>query len=135
MNREILDACEERGEGEVSEQVAGDRGWNRSKLTVSRLVPPGRWVGSQGPPDSYHEGVSSIPITDAQDLTVADKLRLAVDLAEAGLDVMRARLQREDAEADAEEIERRLVAWLRERPGAEHGDAEGRPAPHRFSGR
>lgn len=78
--------------------------------------------------------MSSIPVSDVRELSLAEKLSLAVDLAESGLDVMRAKLVREDPEADPAEIERRLVAWLRTRPGAEHGDAEGRPAPGRFSG-
>jgi len=76
--------------------------------------------------------VSSIPVTDAPDLTPAEKLRITLDLAEAGLDVMRAKLEREDPEASPEEIEKRLMAWFHERPGAEHGDAEGRQNPDRF---
>ena len=87
-----------------------------------------------GRPSEYHGWVSSIPVTDAPQLSLAEKLCLALDLAESGLDVMRARLEREDPDADSAEIERPLVAWLRTRPGAEHGDAEGRPAPGRFSG-
>ncbi len=81
----------------------------------------------------YHEGVDPIPITDTQELSVAEKLRLTLDLAEAGLDFQRERLRRDDPDAAAAEIERRLIAWLRERPGAEHGDGAGRPAPHRFA--
>ena len=77
--------------------------------------------------------MSSIPITNQRELTVAEKLRLAVDLAAPGMDVMRGKLRREFPAADPGEIERRLATWLRERPGAEHGDAEGRPAPERFS--
>ena len=76
--------------------------------------------------------VTSIPITEERESTVAEKLRLALDLAEPGLDVMRERLRRESPDAGSQEIERRLLAWLRERPGAEEGDGVGRPAPHRF---
>jgi hypothetical protein len=61
------------------------------------------------------------------DLTAAAaRLRLALDLFEAGEAMMRQRLRREHPDADDVEIERRIVAWLRERPGAEHGDAAGR---------
>lgn len=56
------------------------------------------------------------------------KLRVAFDLFEAGLEMMRARLRRELPDASDEEIARRLRAWLQTRPGAEFGDAEGRPA-------
>jgi hypothetical protein len=56
---------------------------------------------------------------------MAARLRLAFDLYEAGEDLMRQNLRRQDPQADAAEIERRLVAWLRLRPGAEQGDAIG----------
>ena len=80
----------------------------------------------------YPEWVNSIPITRDRELTVAEKLRLTIDLCESGVDVQRERLRREYSGESADEIDRRLRAWLRERPGAEHGDADGRPAPDRF---
>ena len=55
-----------------------------------------------------------------------DKLRLALDMFSVGCDVMREKLRRECAGADDETIERLLQAWLRQRPGAEGGDAIGR---------
>jgi len=58
----------------------------------------------------------------------ADRLRLAFDLFEAGEAMMRQNLKRRHPDASPEEIERRLIEWLSHRPGAEHGDAEGRPA-------
>lgn len=52
---------------------------------------------------------------------------MAFELHEAGVDLMRQQLRREHpGETDAD-IERRLKEWLRHRPGAEHGDAQGRP--------
>ena len=80
----------------------------------------------------YPESVSSIPITDERELTVAEKLRLTIDLCESGIDVQRERLRREHPDASDEALERRLLSWLHERPGAEHGDADGRAAPDRF---
>ena len=53
--------------------------------------------------------------------------RLTLDLIDTGIDLMRQNLRRTDPDADHEEIERRLRAWIRERPGAEHGDCPGRP--------
>ncbi|MFW5925373.1 MAG: hypothetical protein ACOCV4_04355 [Myxococcota bacterium] len=57
----------------------------------------------------------------------AARLRTALDLFEAGVAMMRQKLRREHPDAPAEEIQRRLGRWLHTRPGAEHGDAEGRP--------
>lgn len=49
-----------------------------------------------------------------------------MDLFQTGVDLMRKNLEREDPHATKEQIEERLGAWLRQRPGAEFGDAEGR---------
>jgi hypothetical protein len=46
------------------------------------------------------------------------------ELAEAQ---MRQRLRRQHAGASDEEIDAMVQAWLLHRPGAEHGDAVGRP--------
>lgn len=62
----------------------------------------------------------------------AARLRLALDLADSGLDMMHQNLRRRFPAEGEEEIERRLAARLLERPGAEFGDAAGRPAPERF---
>ena len=61
----------------------------------------------------------------------AERLRLAFDLFAAGEEMMRQKLRREDPCAPDEAIEERLVKWLQERPGAEHGDAIGRSVPVR----
>jgi hypothetical protein len=55
------------------------------------------------------------------------KLRLALDLFGSGVELMRQRLRREHPELALPEIERLLAEWVSTRPGAEHGDAEGRP--------
>ena len=60
--------------------------------------------------------------------TPAQRLRIALDLFEFGVDMMRQRLRRETPEATESEIQTRLVAWLQQRPGAELGDGVGRPA-------
>jgi Rv0078B-related antitoxin len=59
----------------------------------------------------------------------AARLRLALDLFGAGVDLMRQNLKRLDPEAPPAEIEQRLVRWLSSRPGAEHGDSAGRSVP------
>jgi hypothetical protein len=62
----------------------------------------------------------------------AARLRTALALFDDGVELMRQNLRREHPEATADEIERRLREWLRDRPGAEHGDGVGRPADDRF---
>jgi hypothetical protein len=58
----------------------------------------------------------------------AHRLRIALELFQAGEEMMRQTLRRRHPDLGETEIEARLVAWLRERPGAELGDAPGRPA-------
>jgi hypothetical protein len=57
----------------------------------------------------------------------ARTFRLTLDLFDAGVQLMRQNLRRRSPEADEKAIDRQLVSWLRERPGAEHGDCQGRP--------
>lgn len=68
------------------------------------------------------------PIRDPE---VLQRMELAFDLYEAAEEIMRQNLRRRNPEASEEEIEEGIREWLRRRPGAEHGDGEGRPA-HRF---
>lgn len=54
-------------------------------------------------------------------------LELAFDLFEAGEQIMRQNLKRRHPDAAPEEIEARFAEWLAQRPGAELGDAVGKP--------
>lgn len=56
-----------------------------------------------------------------------ERFRVALDLYEVGEKMMRQNLRRRHPGARDEEIERRLIEWLRHRPGAEHGDCDGKP--------
>lgn len=58
---------------------------------------------------------------------LAARLRMALDLCALGEAMRRAQLRREHPEATDAEIEAMLTAWFETRPGAEHGDAWGRP--------
>ncbi len=58
--------------------------------------------------------------------TAADAFRTTIDLFETGVALMRQSLRRAHPDATEEEIDDRLIAWLHERPGAEHGDCPGR---------
>jgi hypothetical protein len=58
---------------------------------------------------------------------MAARLRTAFDLCELAESMRVAQLRREHPDATDSEIEAMLVAWLETRPGAEHGDAWGRP--------
>lgn len=60
--------------------------------------------------------------------TPLEKMRVTLDLFETALKIQRQNLRRRNPEATEVEIERLLDAWLAERPGAEHGDGQGRPA-------
>jgi hypothetical protein len=57
------------------------------------------------------------------------RLRTALALHEDGVAMKRAQLRRQNRAASDEEIARRLAEWLRTRPGATHGDAEGQGKP------
>lgn len=61
------------------------------------------------------------------DLSPAEKLSVALELFESGVHIMRQNLRRRYPADTPDEIEARLETWLRTRPGAEHGDAAGRP--------
>jgi hypothetical protein len=54
------------------------------------------------------------------------RLRFALDLFEAGDELQRRRLRRENPSISEEEMELLVAAWLRHRPGAPYGDAIGR---------
>jgi hypothetical protein len=58
---------------------------------------------------------------------MVQRLRLAFEMFETGLSMMRQKIRRSDPTASDEVVEKRLVAWLRTRPGAEAGDAPGTP--------
>ncbi len=56
------------------------------------------------------------------------RLRMALDLFETGMEMMRRKLRRDHPDLADHEVEARLESWLQERPGAQFGDAAGRPA-------
>jgi hypothetical protein len=56
-------------------------------------------------------------------------MRLALELAELGEAMLRQRLRRDRPELTEREIDVLVESWRQRRPGAEHGDAQGRPVP------
>lgn len=63
--------------------------------------------------------------------TSAGSLRIALDLFDTGVALMRENLRRQHPHEDEADLARRLSAWLQRRPGAEDGDADGRSVnPH-----
>jgi len=60
-----------------------------------------------------------------RDPAVTARVQAAFDLYEAAESMMRQNLRRRFPQEDEEQIEIRLQAWLRDRPGAEQGDAGG----------
>ena len=59
--------------------------------------------------------------------TPADRLESALEMWEDGVCMMRESLRRRNPAASPEEIESAVDSWLRTRPGAEYGDADGVP--------
>ena len=57
----------------------------------------------------------------------AQRLRLTLDLFQAGLEMKRQSLRREFPDLTEQELEARLKMWLQHRPGAKHGDCTGKP--------
>ena len=55
------------------------------------------------------------------------RLRMALAMFGDGWAMMRQRLRREFPGETEEQIDERVAAWLHSRPGAENGDADGRP--------
>jgi len=66
-------------------------------------------------------------VTEQERAAAEARLTTALELADLAAEMVECRLRREHPEASAEEIERRLGAWYRERPGAPRGDGVGRP--------
>lgn len=61
-------------------------------------------------------------------MSPAEKLRAALELHDVGVALMRQNLRRRNPNVSAADIEKLLLDWVRTRPGAEHGDAVGRPS-------
>jgi hypothetical protein len=69
---------------------------------------------------------------EARDREAAvQRLRLALSLFDDGVELMRQNLRRRHPGASEAEIFEALGAWLRTRPGAEHGDCPGRAIRYR----
>lgn len=68
-------------------------------------------------------------MSDDEQREASRKLQLAGELHRAGVEIYRAKMRREHPEATERELDLLVGAWLRTRPGAEHGDAVGRRIP------
>ena len=64
-------------------------------------------------------------IRDPRTEEPAAKLQLALDLFDSGVAMMRQTLRRRFPDASDQTLAEALAVWLRERPGAEHGDTTG----------
>jgi Rv0078B-related antitoxin len=56
---------------------------------------------------------------------VIARMQTTFELCELAEAMMRQNLRRRYPKESAEQIERRVMTWLQDRPGAEHGDADG----------
>jgi hypothetical protein len=68
-------------------------------------------------------------MTQTTEETMARRLELALELFEAGVAMVRCTLRRRHPGVSDEKIEKKVFEWLRERPGAIHGDTVGRLIP------
>lgn len=57
--------------------------------------------------------------------TPEERLRIALDLADVGEQMMRTRLRREHPEYDEARLEAAMETWMQNRPGAPFGDHPG----------
>jgi hypothetical protein len=55
------------------------------------------------------------------------RLRLALEMYEDGVAMVRRSLRRDNPEASEQELSNLFIQWLRQRPGAEIGDCVGSP--------
>lgn len=62
--------------------------------------------------------------------TPEERLRIALDLAGVGEQMMRTRLRREHPEYDDAMLEAAMIRWMQDRPGAPVGDHPGPPSTH-----
>ena len=60
--------------------------------------------------------------------TPAQRLLLALLMAEAGIAMKRAQLRRQHPDSSNDDVQALLAAWLRDRPDAPHGDYPGQPS-------
>jgi hypothetical protein len=65
-------------------------------------------------------------VAESSSITPSDKLRIALELFENGVAMMRETLRREHPTESVAQIEERLRQWIRHRPGTEEGDCVGR---------
>lgn len=64
-------------------------------------------------------------MNDEERQKCAKRLKTALELADSGIALQRAKLRRRNPDAPDNDIDRKLRDWLHQRPGAEHGDSAG----------
>jgi hypothetical protein len=69
------------------------------------------------------------PIRDPE---IMERMRICFELSEQAIVMKRQSLRRENPDWSDEQVEQALTEWHMHRPGAEHGDGPGRPAPWRI---
>ncbi len=66
-------------------------------------------------------------MTDEERKRCEERLRVAIDLAQTGIEMQREKIRRRHPNVTNERIDELLSQWLRTRPGAEFGDGWGVP--------
>jgi len=68
-----------------------------------------------------------MPTTEREAARIAQRFQVVLDLYDLGVRMMREKLRRQHPRADDDEIDALVARWLLHRPGAPHGDGQGRP--------
>jgi hypothetical protein len=66
-------------------------------------------------------------VTSTDRRAARERIRVALDLFDLAERMLRQKLRRKHPGVTEAELEANVAAWIRRRPGAEHGDGEGAP--------
>ena len=64
--------------------------------------------------------------------TPEERLRIALDMADTGIEMKRMQVRREHPEWSDDEVAAAMRAWLTDRPGAPYGDHPGKLSTRRI---
>lgn len=107
---------------------AASCGRTRARESVSGLpAPPAARSDPLGRAGTRPGGIL-VAVPDDHDVLVA-RLLAAFELHRAGVALQRQNIRRQHPGWTEAQVDERLGEWLAERPGAEHGDADGVPVP------
>lgn len=84
---------------------------------------------SESLPNATDSARARLDPVDDRASSPGGRLAIALELADLAVAMVEQKLRRTHPDATPQEIAQRVRQWQRTRPGAEHGDAWGRPIP------